>query len=423
MNKLGQMLETPKTLRTIVLCVTIVTIGGILHHGQPAGKTGSTGKAYRNDRSGRLDDSRIDPHQKVQGQLTVFVAANGANLQYLSFDYCRLCEIASGTGACIQLERKEAKESASQGVVDHTTSRQTQGGTFLEGNSSVHGWQKTASHAFVAANRVQEFSFSKLTVEYERIAVGERDRTAESQQCATQRAHTSILRDCTPSSLAEGMKIQSDLHGDMQSAAEMSAPASGRVTNLIPYHHNNAATGTWLGYNRANEPNIRSNRVTVSAALTTPPIRLLLGKILQRTTAEMDPGKLIAHMHTCQAAAYEELGILISEIQKGGGNEALDLFFGNQRMAGVKPLVNTHADRTRIDFMNLNDWGRAESAPIDFAKNGHGHYLTRPMSTTDGSPLAALLFHIQCAFQYFTSTPNSSGYLSDLAVPAGWNLM
>lgn len=191
----------------------------------------------------------------------------------------------------------------------------------------------------------------------------------------------------------------------------------------IGYHHNDAATGTWQTFNRANEPDIRSSRVNAnSQALTTPPIRLLLSKILQRQ-GKVNPKSLIAHLHPAQSAAYEELGVLISEIQKGSGNEAIDLLFGNQKFGGVEPEQDIHAARNRIDFMNLDSWGIAESMPMDFVKDRHGNYFTRPYSTVDGAPLAATLFHVARSCQFFTDNPASFGYLSDLAVPSGWEKM
>ena len=191
----------------------------------------------------------------------------------------------------------------------------------------------------------------------------------------------------------------------------------------IPYHHNDAATGTWQTFNRANEPDIRSNRVNAgNQALTTPVIRLLLGKIMQRQ-GMVNPKSLIAHLHPCQMAAYEELGVLISNIQKGSGNEAIDLLFGEQKMAGIRPRPDIQAARNRIDFMNKESWGIAESMPIDYVKDRHGNYFTRPTDVTDGAPVAATLFHLACARQYFTDCPPTFGYVSDLAVPTGWDAM
>src|ERR1035437_4177505 len=80
----------------------------------------------------------------------------------------------------------------------------------------------------------------------------------------------------------------------------------------VPYHHSNASTGSWLGYDRATTPEIRSNRVNGgNSALTLPLPRLAINKIGNRVGIDnnFDP---VAWTHPCQAQAYEEIGQLIS---------------------------------------------------------------------------------------------------------------
>ena len=190
----------------------------------------------------------------------------------------------------------------------------------------------------------------------------------------------------------------------------------------IQYHVSDAATGTWLGFSRSTEPAIRAHRVNLNSnALTTPPIRLILNKILQRV-GMVNPKNLVAHLHTAQQAAYEELATLISEIRKTASNEPVDLLFGEQRMAGVRQQVDIHAARNRIDFLNLEFWGRAESHPVDFLRDKKSGQITyRPYDSTTGSPVAAMLWYIIWFGQIFVSNPVSQGYLSDASLPSGYS--
>lgn len=186
------------------------------------------------------------------------------------------------------------------------------------------------------------------------------------------------------------------------------------------YHISDAAAGTWLGFNRANEPAIRANGVNASNnALTTAPVRLALNMILQRMDT-VNPKSLRAHMHPCQLAAWEELAVLVSEIHKGSGNENVDLLFDQKFMAGVQIERDTQAARDRIDFIDFDAWGKIESAPVDFLKTPDGRYFTRPFDTTGGSPLAALLFHIIWFGQFFTDNPAAQAYIYSLAIPSGY---
>jgi hypothetical protein len=188
----------------------------------------------------------------------------------------------------------------------------------------------------------------------------------------------------------------------------------------LPYHHSDSAVGTWLNLSRASVPEVRANAVhNGQNALTTAPIRLILNKILQRVNA-VNPKQLVAHLHTAQKAAYEELAILVTEIHKGSGNEAIDMLFGDQKLAGVNEMVDIQAARDRIDFVNFDTWGKVESAPIDFLKNEDGSYFTRPIDATTGSPIAATLFYVYWFGQFFVDNPAAVGYIDQLAIPSGY---
>ncbi len=186
----------------------------------------------------------------------------------------------------------------------------------------------------------------------------------------------------------------------------------------IPYHHSDAATGTWLGLNRATTPEVRANVVNAGGAMMTlPPLRLAINKIRQRVGANA-LAKLRVHVHPAQKAAYEELAIVISEIEKGGGNEDVDLLFGNARIAGFPVIENIHADPTRVDFINLEAWGRAEAKPIDFYELGGQTVF--PVYGSSGGLAAAYLFYYVTMLQFFVDNPAAVSSVTNLAVPAGY---
>ncbi len=190
----------------------------------------------------------------------------------------------------------------------------------------------------------------------------------------------------------------------------------------IKYHQSDAATGTWLNLNRATFPEIRTPRVNAgSAALTTGPIRLALNKIrLALGDNILRSKRLIAHMNVQQEHAYENLGITISEIMKeSSAGQGMDLFFnGNKSMAGVPIKTNIHADRTRIDYLCLDMWGRAVMQEIDYYEvNGNTVF---PIYGASGGLASAYLFYFVVGFQVFVDNPRAGAYISDLATPTGY---
>ncbi len=188
----------------------------------------------------------------------------------------------------------------------------------------------------------------------------------------------------------------------------------------VLYHHSNSATGSWLGFDRATTPEIRANRVNGnSASLTLPLPRLALNLAADRVGAE-NIGKFQAWMHPAQAQAYEELGFLVTQINQTGEGKSLDLYFGGaMTMAGapVKKSFNWH--RQRIDFVNMDYWGRGELHPAGFYEGVPGKRMYE-LRGGSGGVAAAMIFYIVASFDLFVGNPAGCSYIDALAVPAGY---
>jgi len=187
----------------------------------------------------------------------------------------------------------------------------------------------------------------------------------------------------------------------------------------VPYHHSNASTGVWLGYDRATTPEVRANRVNGNAsALSLPLPRLAINKIGNRVGIDnnFDP---VAWTHPCQAQAYEEIGQLISIIHKAPKDEALNLYFGdNMQLAGAPIRPHFNWSKKRIDFVVSSVWGRAEILPIGFyTSDGRRIFELRGPS---GGVATADIFYMVVGFQTFLMNPAAVAYIDNLAVPAGY---
>ena len=199
----------------------------------------------------------------------------------------------------------------------------------------------------------------------------------------------------------------------------ISTPTSLPALYGVPYHHSNASTGTWLGFSRATTPEIRANRVNaLGAALTLPLPRLAINKIGNRLGLENDFNP-DAWMHPAQKAAYEEIGQLVSIIQKQSKEESLNLYFGDgMQMAGASVKCSYNWDKTRIDFITDSVWGRGEILPIGFyTTDGRNIFEIRGAS---GGVATAEIFYMVVGMQTFVTNPAGCSYIDALAVLSGY---
>lgn len=200
----------------------------------------------------------------------------------------------------------------------------------------------------------------------------------------------------------------------------IASPSSLPALFGVPYHHSNASTGTWLGFSRATTPEIRANRVNAgSSALTLPLPRLAINKIGNRVgiNNSFHPR---AWTHPAQQQAYEEIGQLVSIIQKSTKEEGLNMYFGgnNMQLAGAAITPSYNWNPTRIDFVVDEVWGRAEILPIGFYKtDGRSIFEIRGAS---GGVATAEIFYMVVGMQTYVSNPAACSYIDNLAVPTGY---
>ena len=199
----------------------------------------------------------------------------------------------------------------------------------------------------------------------------------------------------------------------------IATPTSLPALYGVPYHHSNASTGTWLGFSRSATPEIRANRVNgLNAALSLPLPRLAMNKIGNRVGID-NSFKPTAWLHPCQKQAYEEIGQLISIIQKVAKEESLNMYFGDgMQMAGASLRDSFNWDKKRIDFIVDEVWGRAEILPIGFYKTDGRHIFE--IRGPSGGVATAEIFYMVVGMQTFVTNPAACAYIDALAVPTGY---
>lgn len=201
----------------------------------------------------------------------------------------------------------------------------------------------------------------------------------------------------------------------------ITSPLSLPALYGVPYHHSNASTGTWLGFSRSTTPEIRSNRVNGgNSALSLPLPRLAINKIGNRVGIDNN-FKPNAWLHPAQKQAYEDIGqaaIMIQQDNKNKSEGNLNMYFDRMQFAGAPDRPSFNWDKTRIDFVSDEVWGRGEILPIGFyTTDGRRIFEIRSAS---GGVATADIFYMVCGMQVFVNNPAATAYIDSLAVPEGY---
>ena len=188
----------------------------------------------------------------------------------------------------------------------------------------------------------------------------------------------------------------------------------------LPYHHSNASSGFWLGFDRSLVPEIRANAVNANnAALSLQFARLALNKAGNRVGRDK-VGKVVAMMHPAQKAAYEEMGQLATIIQKQPKAEALNMYFNDDmQMAGAPVKEHFSWDKTRIDFVNISAWGRAQLQKAGFYTDPASRKFFEVRGQS-GGVAASFLFYLTVSMNVFIDNPACATYIYGLPIPAGY---
>jgi hypothetical protein len=227
-----------------------------------------------------------------------------------------------------------------------------------------------------------------------------------------------------PGKIIKGKEVTGAVATDKIVASGLGTPPPLSIYG-VPYHHSDSSVGSWLGFTRSTTPEIRGNRATAGgSALQLHLPRLAMNKIGDRLgMAKMK--RLQAWMHPCQVQAYEALGMLVTRINTpgtGGEGKGLDLYFGGaMQMAGAPVKKHFSWDKKRIDFVDLDIWGRAVMHEAGFY-HPPGDPKTKlwVIRGASGGVAASTIFYLVAAFNLFVKNPVACAYIDALAVPTGY---
>jgi len=179
----------------------------------------------------------------------------------------------------------------------------------------------------------------------------------------------------------------------------------------IPYFHNTATTGTFLGINRTQNYVVANGVAAGGAPLSLPMLRAALSRVEQSLGTDALKSQ-VWHAHPAQIQAYEEMGFAKQEILMNNGKmpgfDGLTANVGQFTIAGREVVRNIHADNTRIDFMEFGSWLKVVwgKAPFWF-KNRSGQWVFQIYDPASGNPTANEGCYYVDARQYAVDNPQA----------------
>ncbi|MDE2102977.1 MAG: hypothetical protein KGL39_37380 [Patescibacteria group bacterium] len=194
----------------------------------------------------------------------------------------------------------------------------------------------------------------------------------------------------------------------------------------LPYWINNSPTGMTIGIDRTQAANnfILANGVAAASSSLTPPLfRLGFDQMVHALGVEsVKAGKFKIHLAPGQQAQYEQSGLSLVNFFKEDGavGTGFDLLTtGDMKVAGNIFVKNIHANISRVDFLNLDCWGKIRWGDAPFWFNDQGRTIFQQIGTNGQIQAVSSSFMIDTV-QYFVSNPKAQSYISGLPEPAGY---
>lgn len=194
------------------------------------------------------------------------------------------------------------------------------------------------------------------------------------------------------------------------------------------YAHDVTGTDYYLGILRSSIPQINPARVNASnGGITFDHGQLMIDQLIQRRT--IDAGnQYLGVSHMAQRMAIQKLGTTInnvfiqaSQTDAGKSKDLLPTNHGYKdayEFCGIPMMNSKRQDKSRLDFLELSKWARAELHPIRFKKGKDGRMYFEGRGS-DGTVQTFEEFFIEGSYDYCCLDPGGEGMVDSLAIPTG----
>lgn len=237
----------------------------------------------------------------------------------------------------------------------------------------------------------------------------------------------SVTLDSTITSLTQGDRLAIAGLSAPLATQQSTWPLSGdSFRHGIPYVNGVNTAAYYNTILRSSLPQINPVAYNAQGAfLTHNHILICRDRLYQKRDSSVFQG-MVGIMGMAQRAQLFNIGISISEWQRGNKDEMIDLLpdsldYEKAVMAGGIPhYISKRQPRNRIDYVNPSkNWGRAQLFDMRPMKFGDGGYIMPTWSTT-GQLTAGYQMFWEDAFDYFCYDPGAQMVIYNLGVQTGY---
>jgi hypothetical protein len=191
----------------------------------------------------------------------------------------------------------------------------------------------------------------------------------------------------------------------------------------LQYWNDYTTSGTTLGVNRATEPEIVANSVSVSGGVTHEAGMLLYHKILHRRAQHANG--LIGLCNTnIQSKLYQQvLSIQMYDVAKTQAFvDRMPEFKGKPYFtyANIPHYIDVHQQQDRIEWIIPKTWGKAQLAPMDFFQLPGSSQRFFHLTGGSGAPAAGVWFGLIVEEDYYNTDPGAAGVLYGATLETGY---
>jgi len=215
-------------------------------------------------------------------------------------------------------------------------------------------------------------------------------------------------------------------NSDVIAVANYSATLAAGTTRYGLYNYNSSTTsGSTLGLSRTTVPELVTPNYTASASLTSA-MGLILNDYRIQRRDETVIGKTLGITHMAQRQAIFQTGDQVVNWMVQGPTIAKNLDRTPQNMGenervpfcGIDYMVSKKADRSRLDQVVMDDWGRVNLKELDYFQTPDGKYIFEGRSSA-GNVKTSMNFFLVSSENTFCADPGAGGIISSLTIPTG----